>query len=134
MFYYPSYISHFHAFGCPLGCQLGSLLRKCDPDRCVQKSHKSRLCFSTHQTFSICISLAVPWGSNLDPCSKSVLLTSARKIHTKSVYVFFTHQTFSMFIPLVVPWGPHLDPCSKSVILTGASKIHIKVVHVFLPI
>ena len=134
MFFYPSDIFNFHSFGCHLGSQLGSLLQKCDPDRCAQKSHKSRLCFITHHTFPIFIPLAVPWGPDLDPCSKSVILMGARKNHIKVVYVFSTHQTFSIFIPLVVPWGPHLDPCSKSVILTGARKIHIKVVHVFLPI
>ena len=75
-----------------------------------------------------------PWGANLDPCGKSVILTGARKIHIKVVYVFFTHQTFSIFIPLAVPWGSNLGPCCNNVILTGAREIHIKVVYVFLPI
>ncbi len=58
--------------------------------------------FCTHQTFSIFTLLIVPWGPNLDPCGKSVILTGAREIHIKVVYVFFTHQTFSIFIPWVV--------------------------------
>ena len=107
MFFYPADIFHFHTFGCHLGSQLGSLLQKCDPDRCAQKSHKNRLCFSTHQTFSICFPLVVPWGPHLDPCSKSVILTGARKIHIKAVYVFFfTHQTFPfpfLWLSLGVP-------------------------------
>ena len=88
MFFCPLDIFHFHSFGCPLGGQLGSLRQKCDPDRCTQSSHKSRLCFVTHQTFSIFIPLAVPWCPNLDPCGKSAILTSARKIHIKVVCVF----------------------------------------------
>ena len=97
MFFYPSYTFHYHSFGCPLGSQLGSLLQKCDPDRRTQNSHKSRLCFFTHQTFPIFIPLDVPWGPNLDPCGKSVILTGARKIHIKVVYVFLPiiHFPFS---------------------------------------
>ena len=94
MFFCPLDIFHFHSFGCPLGGQLGSLRQKCDPDRCTQSSHKSRLCFVTHQTFPIFIPLAVPWGPNLDPCGKSVTLTSARKIHIKVVYVFLPIRHF----------------------------------------
>ena len=94
MFYYPSYISHFHSFGCPLGFQLGSLRQKCDPGRCAQNSHKNRFCFFTHQTFSSFIPLAVPWGPNLDPCCKSVILTGARKILVKAVYVFLPIRHF----------------------------------------
>ena len=94
MFYYPSYISHFHSFGCPLGFQLGSLRQKCDPDRCTQNSHKSRLCFITHQTFPIFMPLAVPWGANLDPCCENVILTGAREIHIKVVYVFLPIRHF----------------------------------------
>ena len=131
--FYPSDIFHFHSFGCHLGSQLGSLLQKCDPDRCAQNSHKSRLCFITHQTFPIFIPLAVPWGSNLDPCGKNVILAGARKIHIKVVY-FFTCQTFSIFIRLSVPWDPNLDPCGENVVLAGARKIHIKLVCVLLPI
>ena len=134
MFFYPSDIFHLLPFGCSLGSPFGSLQQKCDPDKRAQISHKSRSCFFAHQTFSIFIPLAVPWGPDLDPCSKSVILMGARKNHIKVVYVFSTHQTFSIFIPLVVPWGPHLDPCSKSVILTSALKKHIKIVYVFLPI
>ena len=44
MFFYPADIFDFQSFGCPLGSQLRSLLQKCDPDRCTQNSHKSRLC------------------------------------------------------------------------------------------
>ena len=94
MFFHTSDISHFHPFGCPLGSKLGSLRQKCDPDRCTQNSHKSRLCFITHQTFPIFIPLAVPWGPNLDPCGKSVILTGARKIHIKVVYVFLPIRHF----------------------------------------
>ena len=106
MFFYPSYTFHYHSFGCPLGSQLGSLLQKCDPDRRTQNSHKSRLCFFTHQTFPIFIPLAVPWGPNLDPCCKSVILTGARKIHIKVVYVLLPiiHFPFSfLWLSLGVP-------------------------------
>ena len=68
--------------------------QKCDPDRCAQNSHKSRLCFITHHTFPIFIPLAVPWGSNLDPCGKNVILTGARKIRIKVVYVFLPVRHF----------------------------------------
>ena len=134
MFFYPADIFHFDSFGCHLGSQLRSLLQKCDPGKCARNSHKSRLCFFTHQTFPSFSPLVVPWGPNLDPCCKSVILRGAREFHIKVVYVFFTHQTFSIFISLVVPWWPNLAPCCKSVILTGARKIRIKVVYVFLPI
>ena len=83
--------------------------------------------FFAHQKLSMFIPLAVPWSFNLGPCSKSVILTGARKNHIKVAY-FFTHQTFAIFIPLAVPCGPNLDPCSKSVLLTSARKIHTKVV------
>ena len=120
MFFYPADILHFHTFGCHLGFQLGSLRQKCDPGRCDQNLHKSRLCFFAQQTFSIFIPLAITWGPNFDPCGKSVILASAIKIYIKVVYVFFTQQTFSIFIPLAVTWSPNLDPCCKSVVLAGA--------------
>ena len=82
---------------------------------------------------SIFILLVVTWAPSLSPCCKSVILTSAIKIHIKAVYVFFTQQTFSIFIPLAVTWGHNLDPCGKSVILTVALKIHIKITYDFLP-
>ena len=106
MFFYPSDIIHFHLFFCHLGYQLGSLLQKRDPDRCEQNSHKSHLCFFIHQTFSIFIHFAVTWGPNLDPCCKSVILTSAIKIHIKVVFVFLTSMHFSfsfIFLSLGVP-------------------------------
>ena len=90
----PSDIFQFHSFGCPLGSQLGSLLQKCDPERCSRISHQSRLCFVTHQTFSIFIPLAVPWRPNLAPCCKSVILTGARKISIKVVSVFLPIRHF----------------------------------------
>ena len=77
--------------------------------------------------------MAVPWGLNLGPWCKNVILTGARKSYLKVVYAFFTHQTFPIFIPLAVPWCPNLDPCSESLILTGAPKIRVKVVSVFYP-
>ena len=63
VFFYPVDIFHFHTFGCHLVSQLGSLRQKCDPDRCYQKLHKSRLCFlpSRHFPFSyLWLSLGVP--------------------------------------------------------------------------
>ena len=108
MFFYPSDIFHFHSFGCSLVSQLGSLLQKCDPDRCAQNSHKNRFCFFTHQTFSSFIPLAVPWGPNLDHCYKSVILTGAREIHIKVVSVFLPirHFPFSfLWLSLGVPTG-----------------------------
>ena len=86
MFFCPLDVFYFHTFGCPLGSQLGSLRQKCDPDRCTQSSHKSRLCFVTHQTFPIFIPLVVLWGPSLDPCGKSVVLTGVFKIYIKVVY------------------------------------------------
>ena len=132
--FYPSDIFHVRSFVCSLVSQLGSLRQKSDPGKCIQNSHESRLCCFTNPTFDIFIPLVVPWGPNLDPCYKSVILTGARKIRIKVGYVFFTHQALSIFIPLAVPWDPNLDPCYKSVILTGARKIRIKVVQVFAPI
>ena len=85
--------------------------------------------FIIHRAIFSFIPLGVPWGSNLDPCCKSEILTSARKICIKVVCVFFAHQTFPIFSPLVVLWGPNLDPCGKSVVLTGVFKIYIKVVY-----
>ena len=108
-------------------------MQKCDPDKCDENSRKNRLCFFTLQAFPSFIPSAVTWGPNLDPCSKSVVLTGAIKIHIKFVYVIFTPQTFAIFILLVVTWGPDFGVCGKSVILTGAIKIHIKVVYAFLP-
>ena len=100
MFFYPADISHLHSFGCHLGSQLRSLLRKCDPGRCERKIHKSYLCFFTQQTFSIFIALAVTWGLNFGPCCKSVILTGATKIHIKVVYAFLPigHFSFSFFL------------------------------------
>ena len=94
MFFYPSYISHLHSFGCPLGSQFGSWQQKYDPDRCAQNSYKNRLCFLTHQTFSIFIPLAVLGRPNLDPCGKSVILAGARKMRIKVVYVFCPPDIF----------------------------------------
>ena len=94
MFFYLADIFHFHSFGCHLGSQLKSLLQKCDPDKCDQNSHKSRLCFFTLQAFPIFIPLAVTWGPNLDPCGKSVILTGAIKIHIKVIYVFSPADIF----------------------------------------
>ena len=112
---------------------LGSLRQKCDPDRRDQNSHKNHLCFFTHQTFSIFIHFAVTWGPDLDPCCKSVILTSAIKIHIKVVYAFFNQHAFFIFIYFAATWCPTLGPCCRSVILTGVIKIHIKVGYVFLP-
>ena len=133
MFFYPADISHFHTFGCHLGSQLGSLLQKCDLGRCDQNLHKSRLCFFTQQTFCMFIPLAVTWGSNLDPCGKSVILAGASKIHMKVLLCSFAQQTFPNFIPLAVAWDPNFDPCCKSVILAGAGEKYIKVIYVSLP-
>ena len=105
-FFYHHAFFHFHSFRCPLGSQFGSWQQKCDPDRRAQNSHKNRLCFFTHQAFSIFIPLAVPWGPNSDPCSKSVILTGARKIHIKVVYVsvLIRHFPFSfLWLSLDVP-------------------------------
>ena len=94
VFFYPSDISHFHSFGCPLGFQFGSLRQNCDPDRRAQNSHKSLLCLLTHLTFSIFIPLAFLRGHNLNPCRKSVILICARKIHIKAVCVFCPSHIF----------------------------------------
>ena len=73
MFFYPTDIFHFHTFGCHLVSQLGSLLQKCDPGRCDQNLHESRLCFFTQQTFSMSIPLAVTWCPSSGPCDKPVV-------------------------------------------------------------
>ena len=73
MFFYPSDISHFHSFGCPLLPQFGSLQQKCAPDRCAQNSHKSRLCFLPIRHFSfsfLLLSLGIPiWILAAKVCS-----------------------------------------------------------------
>ena len=94
MFFYPSDIFHLLPFGCSLGSPFGSLQQKCDPDRCAKKSHKNRLCFSTHQIFSMFIYFSITWSPNLDPCCKSVILTGAIKIHIKVIYVFYPSDIF----------------------------------------
>ena len=138
MFLYPWDIFPFHSFGCPLGSQLGSLLQKCAPDRRAQNSLKGRLCFLPIRHFSICVPLVVPWGPNLDPCCASVILTGARNIHTKVVYVSFTHQTFSISIPLAAPWASswilvgkirswqELSKCDKNPIRFCLAAIHFQ--------
>jgi hypothetical protein len=111
VFYLPD-IFHFRSPGCPLWSHPGSLRQKCDPDKYSQNSNKNRLCFFTHQTFSIFTPSAGPWDTILDPCGKSVILTGARKIQIKSVYVFLPirHFPFSLLwsslrIPSWVPAG-----------------------------
>ena len=104
--FYPADIFHFHTFGCHLGSQLGSLRQKCDPGRCDQNLHKSRLSFFTQQTFFIFTHLVVTWGPSLDPCGKSVILTGASKIYIKVVYAFLPsrHFPFSfLWLSLEVP-------------------------------
>ena len=44
--------------------------------------------FFTHRTFSIFVPLVVFWGAILDPCCKSMILTSVSKIQIKVAYVF----------------------------------------------
>ena len=114
--------------------QTGSLRQKCDLGRRAQNLLNNRLCFFTHQAFSIFIALAVPWDSNFDPCCKRVILTGARKNHIKAVYAFLPIRHFPFSFLWLSLWGPNLDPCCKSVILKGAREIHIKAVCVFLPI
>lgn len=90
--------SMFTTFGYPLGCHPGSLLQKCAPDKYSQNLNKSRLCFLTHQAFFIVVPLAVPWGPILDPCSKSMTLTSVATIQIRIVSVFLAikHFPFSL--------------------------------------
>ena len=94
MFFYLADIFHFHSFGCHLGSQLKSLLQKCDPDKCDQNSHKSRLCFFYLTSISHFHSFGCNLGPNLDPCCKSVILTGAIKIHIKVIYVFCPADIF----------------------------------------
>jgi hypothetical protein len=133
MFFYPADTFHFHAFGCHLGSQLGSLWQKCDPDRCCPNSHKSRSCFFTQQTFPMFIPLAVTCGPQLGSLLQKCDPDRCDQNSHKNCLCFFTHQTFSIFSPLAVAWCPNLDPCGKSVVLTVTIKIHMKVVYVFLP-
>ena len=97
MFRYPSDISHFHSFGCPLESRFGSMQQKCDPGRRTQNSHKSRLCFLPIRHFPSSFLWLPFWCPNLDLCCKSVMLASAIKIHIKVVSVFlpFRHFPFS---------------------------------------
>jgi len=133
MFFYPSDIFHFRSFGCPLGSHPGSLRQKCDPDKCLQNSNKSRLSFLPIRHFSfllLWLSLGIPsWILAAKVWSWQVFA----KIKWIS-FMFFTHQTFSISAPSAVPWDPILGPCGKSVILTSIHKIPIKFVYVFLPI
>ena len=57
--------------------------------------------FFTNQTSSIIIPLVAPWGPNLDPCGKSVVLTCVFKIYIKVVYdvVAIWHFPFSFIAP-----------------------------------
>ena len=137
MFFYPADISHFPPFGCHLGSQLGSLRQKCDPDKCYQNSHKSRLCFITQQTFPIFIPLAVTWCPNLDPCGRSVVLTGAIENHIKVVYGFLPIRHFPcpfLWVSLGVParvlatslwWGYWLEGvlCRKEMLWQGLLQI-----------
>jgi len=97
-FFTPRAFSMFTTFGYPLGCHPGSLLQKCAPDKYSQNLNKSRLCFLTHQAFFIVVPLAVPWGPILDPCSKSMTLTSVATIQIRIVSVFLAikHFPFSL--------------------------------------
>ena len=131
--FYPSDIFHVQSFGRPLKSQLVSLQQKCDPDKRVQNSYNNRWCLVTPQAFSILIRLAVPWRPILDPCGKSVILTSAREIHITIVCVFSYPSDIVHFHSFGCPLGLNLDPCSQSVIPTSARKINIKIVYVFLP-
>ena len=90
MIFYPADIFHFHSIGFHLGSQLGSLLQKCDPDRCDQNVHKNRLCFFYPADIFHFHSFGCHLKSNLDPCGKSVVLAGAIKIHIKVAYDFFT--------------------------------------------
>ena len=116
MFFYPSDISHFYSFGCPLGSQLGSLRGKCDPDRRTQNSYKSCLWFLPIRIFPCSFLWLSLWGLNLGPCSKSANLTGARKIHIKVAYVFLPirHFPFSfLWLSLGVPiWILAAKVCS----------------------
>jgi len=106
MNFYPSYIFHFRSFDCPLGSHPGSLQQECDPYKHLQNSNKSRLCFFTHQTFSIFAPLVAPWDPILDPCGKSVILTSACKIQIKVVWAFYPSDIF-YFCSFGCPLGSH---------------------------
>ena len=117
--------------GCHLGCHPGSLQQKCDPDKYPQNSNNNRLCFPSHQTFSIFGPLVVPWGHILDPRGGSVMLACICKIQLHIAFVFFTHPTCSILVPLVTPWDPILDPCCKSVFLLSIRKIQSKVFYLF---
>jgi hypothetical protein len=106
MNFHPSDIFDFRSFDCPLGSHPESLQQKCDPYKYAQNSFKSRLCVFAHQTFSIFVPLAVPWGPILDPCGKSAVLTGARKIQIKIVYAFLPirHFPFSLlWLSLGIP-------------------------------
>ena len=129
-------LSIFRCSGLFLGTALipfWILVEKVKPWWDLLKFNKKSLGFFYSTDIFLFVHLIIPWGPNLDPCVKSVILPGARKKHKKQ-FMFFPHHTFSIFIDLLVPWGPYLDPCSKSVILTGARKFHIQVVYVFLPI
>ena len=78
-----------------MGCHPGSLQQKCDPDKYPQNSNNNRLCFPSHQTFSIFAPLVVPWGHILDPRGGSVMLACICKIQLHIAFVFF--YTSDMF-------------------------------------
>ena len=73
--FYPSDIFHERSFGCPLGSRLGPLLKKCNPDMCMQHSRKSRLRFIANQNFAIFVPLAVSWDPILVKLCRGAILT-----------------------------------------------------------
>ena len=98
MVFYPSGSFHVRSSGYAFGSPPGSLPQKCDTDKYSQNLNKRRFGFFTHQAFSIFVLAAVPWGPILDPCCKSMILTSIHKIQITIVYVFLAirHFRFSL--------------------------------------
>ena len=94
--------------------------------------------FFTKQTFSIIIPLVAPWGPNLDPCGKIVILTGARKIHIKVVCVFLPirHFQFSfLWLSLDVPtWILAARMWSRQVRAKFTSKSFMFFAHQTFPI
>jgi hypothetical protein len=82
---------------------------------------------------SIFIPLAFPWGPNLDPGSKSVILAGARKNHIKVVYVFYQSDTshfHSIGCPLGFQFGSLQQKCDPD---RRAQNSHKSLLCVFCP-
>ena len=69
--------------------------------------------FFTNQTSSIIIPLVAPWGPDLDPYWKSVILTCACNIHVKVVYVLLPIRILQFWFHWLSLGIPSLLNCAE---------------------